>query len=56
MAVFGCDFIQFLDRHVILPQNENEDTLFDEFHQQKRPLTLRDDKFEEALDKAIEGI
>ena len=30
--------------------------MFDEFHQQKRPLTLRAAKFEKALGDAIEGI
>lgn len=56
MAIFGCDFLQFLNRHVVLPENENEETVFDEFHQQKKPLILTDDKFESALDEAIKAI
>ena len=56
MAIFGCDFLQFLNRHVVLPKNIGEAAVFNEFHQQKKPLTLRDDKIEEALVAAIEDI
>ena len=56
MAIFGCDFIQFLDRHVVLPKNADEVTVFNEFNQQKKPLKLRDEKFKEKLKSAIENI
>ena len=53
MAIFGCDFLQFLNRHVKLPGVLDEKTLFDEFHNQKWPLELRDKAFEVALNKGI---
>ena len=56
MAIFGCDFLQFLNRHVILPKNLMEASVFNEFHQQKNPLMLRDCEFEKALETAIENM
>ncbi len=56
MALFGCDFLKFLDWHVVLPTTENETTVFNEWHQQKEPLELRDKIFEKNLKKAIEEV
>ena len=56
MAIFGCDFTQFFDRHVAIPEIGDEITLFTEFHQQKKPLVLKDKGFEFDLIMAIKDV
>ena len=56
MTIFGCDFMNTLNKYVVLPHFRDEKTVFNQDYEQREPFTLRDMTFEVDLAMAVDKI